>query len=460
MVKDVWRYLRAERAQHHAALCELLRIPSISAQREHAPDVRRAAEWLAQRLRAIGLEGVAVQPTAGHPVVLGQTPQRPDRPTVLIYGHYDVQPPEPLALWTTPPFEPTVRRGRLYARGAADDKGQLFIHLAVIEAWQRAGGGCPVNVKVLLEGEEEIGSPHLPPLLRARARALACDLVLVSDTHMLGARTPSITAGLRGICCAEIVVQTAARDLHSGNWGGAVANPLQVLAELLVACKDPRSGKVRIPGFYDAVKPLPAHWRRALAETPHDDAAVARALGVPALFGERGHGTLARIGARPTFEVNGVAGGYAGEGIKTVLPCEARAKVSLRLVPDQRPAEVFAALERHLAACAPPHARVSVRALENSAPAVRLDASFPELDAARRAVTGVFGRAPLLTLEGGSVPIVAEFTRTLRRPTLLLGFGLPDDNLHAPNEKLDLAMFERGTRTVALLFAELAATRS
>lgn len=457
MVEDVWRYLRAEQAPQREALFELLRIPSVSAQREHAADVARAADWLAERLRWIGLEGVAVQPTAGHPVVFGQTAQRPGRPTVLIYGHYDVQPPEPLALWKTPPFEPTVRRGRLYARGAADDKGQLFIHLAVLEAWQRAGGGCPVNVKVLFEGEEEIGSPHLPALLRARARALACDVVLVSDTHMLGPRTPSITAGLRGICCCEIIVRTAKTDLHSGNWGGAVANPLQVLAELLVACKDPRSGKVRIADFYADVKPLPARWQRALAATPHDGAALLRALGVPAFFGERGYGTLARIGARPTFEINGVIGGYAGEGIKTVLPCEARAKVSMRLVPEQRPAAVLAALRRHLAACAPPHARVSVRPLENSAPAVRLDEDFPELEAARRAVARVFGREPLLALEGGSVPIVAEFSRTLRCPTLLLGFGLPDDNLHAPNEKLDLSMFERGTRTVALLFAELAA---
>jgi acetylornithine deacetylase/succinyl-diaminopimelate desuccinylase-like protein len=451
-MEAIFDYLDQQREDHLQQLFELLAIPSVSTLASRRRDVQRAADWVAAHLRQIGLEQVQVHPTDGHPIVMARSEIDPAKPTVLIYGHYDVQPAEPLELWHSPPFEPTIRDGRLYARGAADDKGQLFIHLKVLEAFLRVRGRLPLNVRLLIEGEEEIGSPNLSPFLERHAPDLACDVVVVSDTHMQGIDHPSITTGLRGLACAELRVRTAAGDLHSGNYGGAIANPIQVLAELLVACKDPRSGRILIPGFYDPVRELDPAVRQSVAQVPHDEHQFAEEIGASAPFGEEGFSTLERIGARPTFEVNGISGGYSGDGVKTVLPAEAMAKISMRLVAQQDPSAVIASFRSFIEKIAPPHADVSVRPMRDAAQPTLIDPEFPQMRHAAQAVKQVFGREPLYTLEGGSIPVVAEFRRILQRETILLGFGLPDDNLHAPNEKLDLRMLERGLRTVATFF--------
>ncbi|MCA9670140.1 MAG: dipeptidase [Myxococcales bacterium] len=458
-MKDIFDYFAAQRDRHVAELCTFLSIPSVSTRSEHKGDVARAATWVASSLERAGLEDVVINPTKGHPCVTGHTPHVAGAPTVLVYGHYDVQPPEPLELWKSPAFAPEIRQGRIYARGAADDKGQVFLHLKVLEAYKAVRGGCPINVKVLIEGEEEIGSPNLVPFVKANKKLLACDAVIVSDTHMLGVNTPSITVGLRGLAALQMTVRAAKSDLHSGTFGGGVANPLQVLAEILVGCKDPKSGKIKIPGFYDQVRKLGAADKKALALVPHDDAAWLKSTGAPALFGEAGFGTLARIGARPTFEINGMWGGYTGEGVKTVLPSEAHAKISMRLVPDQDPREIVKLAKAHIEAIAPDHVKVDVRIDKNMGSPSFVDPNFPAMAAAARAVERVFKKAPAFTREGGSIPIVADFERVLGRPTVLLGFGLPDDGLHAPNEKFDLRMFDKGVRTLACLIDELAAAQ-
>lgn len=450
---DIVAYLTAERERHLAELREFLAIPSVSTAPGNARDVRRAADWVVAQLRQMDLQQVDVHATeGGHPIVTARTETDARKPTALVYGHYDVQPAEPLDLWETPPFAPSIRDGKIYARGAADDKGQLFIHLKVLEAYRRVRGAAPINVKLLLEGEEEVGSPHLAPFLRRHAEQLACDVVIVSDTHMQGLDAPSITVGLRGLACVMVSVRTAGKDLHSGVYGGAVANPIQVLAELLVACKDPTTGRVRIPGFYDDVRRVSAAVQEQLDAAEIDDAAYARAIGASALFGELGFTTRERAGARPTFEVNGIWGGYTGEGMKTVLPCEAHAKISMRLVADQDPSAITRAFARYLESVAPAHASVTVTELRDAALPTLVDPDFPEMRHAARAVREEFGKAPAYLLEGGSIPIVAEFARILGRRSILLGFGLPDDNLHAPNEKFDLQMFDRGLRTVARFY--------
>ena len=455
-MKDVLQYLAKNRTRFVDELKEFLSIPSISTKQEHQADMQRAAAWVATHLETVGLKDVAVHEGAGHPIVTARSAELAGAPTVLVYGHYDVQPADPVELWKTPPFTPTQRGTKLFARGAADDKGQLFIHLKVIEAFNKVRGGLPLNVKVLIEGEEEIGSPSLAPFLRGHKKALACDALLISDTHMHDISTPSITCGLRGMVCAELTVRTAKGDQHSGTFGGTIANANQVLAELLVACKDPKSGKVKIPGFYDDVVRLSAKQKRSLAALPHDDALYAKGLGAPEVFGEKGFSTLERAGARPTFEVNGMSGGYTGDGMKTVLPCEAKAKLSMRLVANQRPREVFALLKAHLAAVAPPHAKVTVKKLENDGEATMVSLDSLAMKTATKAVETVFGKEPVFALEGGSIPIVADFRAVLGAEAILLGFGLPDDNLHAPNEKFDLRMLERGLKTVAYFLDDYA----
>lgn len=455
-VKDVIRYIDENRTRHLSELMAYLSIPSVSTKREHAADVVKAAEWTAAQFNAVGLTRVQIHQTKGHPIVTAESPRIANAPTVLIYGHYDVQPPEPLELWQTPPFSPTVRKGKIFARGAADDKGQVFIYMKAIEALFRVRGALPINIKVLIEGEEEIGSPHLVPFVKAHAKQLACDLILVSDTHMTGLKTPSITTGLRGISCLEVTVQCAERDLHSGTFGGTVGNPIQVLAEMLSACKNAKTGKVNIPGFYDGVRKLSPAEKRSLKALPHSDRAHARSVGAPQVFGEKGYSTLERVGARPTFEINGIYGGYTGEGVKTVLPCEARAKISMRLVPDQDPTKLARNATAFIKKLAPPHARVSVKVEKNQGWPTRVDPNFSAMKSASDAVKQVFGKAPLYTLEGGSIPIVADFKKILKKETILLGFGLPDDNLHAPNEKFDLEMLDRGIKTIVCLMENLA----
>jgi acetylornithine deacetylase/succinyl-diaminopimelate desuccinylase-like protein len=424
----------------------LLRIPSISTLPDHADDIRRAAEWLADHMRAIGLEHVRVDPTAGHPVVVADWLHAPGRPTVLIYGHYDVQPVDPLDLWISDPFDPQVRDGNLYARGASDDKGPFFAHLKALEAYLRAAGTLPLNVKVLCEGEEEIGSAHLDAYVYAHAADLAADVVLISDTTILGPDQPSIVYGLRGLCYMEVEVTGPDHDLHSGQYGGAVHNPLQALCEMIAALHD-AEGRVTLPGFYDKVRPLSNEERAEIARLPFDEERLKRETGVPAGWGEAGYTIAERIGARPTLEVNGVIGGWTGPGSKTVIPARALAKISMRLVADQDPDEIDRLFREHIQRIAPDTVRVAVRSLAHGAPAL-VDRHHPAMEAAARAYEAGFGARPVFTREGGSIPIVATFQKALGAPSVLMGLGLPDDRFHSPNEKFALANFYRGIATI------------
>ncbi len=434
-------------------LFDFLRIPSVSARSEHREDVRRAADWVGRHLRATGFETEVVD-TPGHPVVLGEWKKAgPGAPTLLIYGHYDVQPAEPLDLWTSPPFEPEIRDGRLYARGATDDKGQLYLHLKALELLMGSEGRLPVNVVVVAEGEEEIGSPSLLPFLRDYRDRLDCDAVIISDSQMFAPGVPSLLSSLRGLAYVEIHVQGARSDLHSGAYGGAVPNAATVLARLLASLHD-ADGRVAIPGFYDRVAHWDAEARAAIGGLPFDEEGFREETGAPGLQGEAGYGTLERLWIRPTCEVNGLLSGYTGEGAKTVLPARAMAKVSFRLVPDQDPDEIPALLRRHLQAVAPPQVRVEVRELHHGRP-WRGAPEGPVFEAARRALTRSFGREPVLTGEGGSIPIVSDFEKVLGAPVLLLGFGLPGSNLHAPDEWFPDAHLEKGIETLLYLYEEL-----
>ncbi len=436
-------------------LFTLLRIPSVSTASEHKGDVRRAAEFLRERFAEAGLEHITIYETPGHPIVYGDWLHAgADKPTVLVYGHYDVQPAEPLELWETPPFEPTVRGGDVYARGASDDKGQAYTHVKAIEAWLKTQGSIPVNVKIILEGEEEIGSPNLVPFLESHTDLLACDMVLISDTSMFAPEVPSITYGLRGLAYMQVEVQGANRDLHSGIYGGAVGNPINALAEIIARLKT-ADGKVAIPGFYDDVKELTPDERAEYAKLPFDEAAYKAALGLADVTGEAGYSTLERASARPTLDVNGIWGGYQGEGAKTVLPAKAGAKISMRLVPDQDPHTIEELFIRHVESLAPEGVTVKVHGHHGGPPAItRLD--FPGMKAAAQAFSDVYGKEPLFTREGGSIPIVGAFKRVLGVDSILMGFGLNSDAIHAPNEKFSLKDYHRGIKTSAAFFARLA----
>jgi acetylornithine deacetylase/succinyl-diaminopimelate desuccinylase-like protein len=438
---DALAYARAHRARFLSELMDLVRIPSVSTAPERAADVARAAHWLADHLRALGFES-RVDATDGHPVVRADWVRAPGRPTVLCYGHFDVQPPEPLALWTRPPFEPVVDGDVLYARGASDDKGQLFIHVKAVESILRTTGTLPVNVKFLLEGEEEIGSPSLQPYVTRQRRALAADTALVSDGSLFAPDLPTITVGLRGLLYTEIHVTTAEHDLHSGEYGGAVPNAVGAVAQIVAGLKDKR-GRIRVPGFYTRVRTPDSAERAAWDRLPFDDARFRAVAGVSATPGEDGHTILQRTWARPTLDVHGIAGGFVGEGLKTVIPATASAKVSMRLVPDQRPDRLFGAFERYVRRLAPPGARVEVRKTGTATP-VLVSVNAPSVRAAARALEATYGVPPVYTRSGGSIPVVAAFDRTLKIPTVLMGFGLSDDNLHAPNEKFDLRNFWAG----------------
>ncbi len=434
-------------------LFAFLRIPSVSARSEHDPDTRSACDWVVARLEAAGLEAERLE-TGGHPVALGSwRGAGPDAPTLLIYGHYDVQPAEPLDLWTSPPFEPTVRDGRIYARGAADDKGQLFLHLAALEVLLRTRGRLPVNVVVLAEGEEEVGSPHLLPFVERWKERLAADAVVISDSAMFAEGLPSLLFSLRGLAYAEIRVRGARGDLHSGAYGGAVPNPATALARILASLHD-EAGRVTLPGFYDAVVPWDDETRAGIAGLPFDDEAFRSGVGAPALQGETGYSTLERLWIRPTCEVNGLLSGYTGEGAKTVLPAEAMAKVSFRLVPDQDPARVVDQLRTHVARVAPSAVEVEVVELHGGRP-WRARPEGPFFEAAREALEEAFGVPPVLTGEGGSIPIVGEFERILGARAVLLGFALPGANMHAPDEWFPLDHLERGILTLLAFYDRL-----
>jgi acetylornithine deacetylase/succinyl-diaminopimelate desuccinylase-like protein len=452
-MSEALEYLEQHRARFLEELFALLCIPSISSSPEHQGEVARCAEWLADHLRTIGFEQVEVLPTAGHPVVYADWLHAPGRPTVLIYNHYDVQPVDPLDEWQTPPFEPTVREGQLYARGAADDKGQLLIHLKALEALLQTEGGLPVNVKILYEGEEEIGSEHLEPFLAAERERLAADLVLISDTAMFERGLPSICYGLRGLAYFQVDLEGPASDLHSGSYGGAVANPAEVLARLIAQLKDDQ-GRIVVPGFYDEVRPLSDQERAEFARLPFDEARYKRELGVEALWGEAGFSVLERLWARPTLEVCGLWGGFQGAGSKTIIPARASAKLSCRLVPDQDPERVTRLVEQHLRALCPASVRLRFTPMAGGRPSITpLD--HPAVGAAQRALRAGFDAEPVFIRAGGSIPVVASFESLLGLPTVLMGFGLPDERNHAPNERFDLGNFAGGLRSSLHWWREL-----
>ena len=449
------RFLDETAEQRRASYMDLLRIPSISTLSEHAADCRRAAEWVATELRRIGIEHVEVSETGGHPVVYGDWLHADGAPTALVYGHYDVQPVDPIELWESSPFEPIVKGDRILARGASDDKGQIHIHLKAAEALLATRGRLPVNLRYVFEGEEEASSEHLDGWLEANRDRLAADVAVISDSGFFDGNLPAITIGLRGITYAQIDVEGSPVDLHSGSYGGAVQNPANALCEIIAGLKGP-DGRILVPGFYDDVVPLSDGDRAALAELPFDEETYRESLGLPALFGETGYTTIERRGARPTLDVNGIWGGFQGEGGKTIIPAHAHAKVSCRLVADQDPDRIFEALRRHVAAVAPSGVRVSVQYLSGGRPSLT-PMDHPATQAAARALEATFGRAPLYVREGGSIPVSASFEAILRLPVVLLGFTPPDDNAHAPNESMDLRNYETAIRTVARCWDEFAA---
>jgi acetylornithine deacetylase/succinyl-diaminopimelate desuccinylase-like protein len=433
---------------------ELVRIPSISALPEHAPDCRRAAEWIAADLERIGMEHVELAETGGHPIVYADWLHADGAPTVLVYCHYDVQPVDPLDLWTSPPFEPVVVGNRILGRGVADDKGQLHLHLRAIEALLGTRGRLPINLRIVFEGEEESSSVHLDDWLAANRHRLAADFALISDTGFFEGNIPSITIALRGMLYVQIDVTGTDVDLHSGGYGGAVENPANALARIIAGLKD-EQGRILVPGFYDDVVELTDQERRRLAELPFDEEAYLARLGLPELHGEAGYTTLERRGARPTLDVNGLWGGFQGEGSKTIIPAHAHAKVSCRLVTAQDPDRIFEALRDHVLAIAPAGIRVDVTKLGGGHPSLT-PIDHPATQAAARALAATFGREPVYIREGGSIPVCATFEQTLGLPVVLLGFDPPDQRAHAPNEWMDLDNYETGIRTVARMWDEVA----
>ena len=446
-------YAQAHRQQFLDELKELVSIPSVSTDPAAGPDMLRAAGWVAARLRSLGMSKVQILPTAGHPVVFGEYLQAgADRPTVLVYGHYDVQPAEPLELWVSPPFEPQQRGDNLYGRGASDMKGQVVISLKAVESLVRAGE-LPINLKFLVEGEEEVGSPSLGDFIAAHKDLLACDFALNPDTGMIAAETPTITYGLRGLAYFELRVSGPDHDLHSGIFGGSVHNPAQALCELVAGMHD-EQGRITLPGFYDSVRPLSEQERAELARLPVDEKFYLSQTGAPALSGEAGYTPVERVGARPTLEVNGLLSGFTGEGSKTVLPAKAMAKISMRLVPDQDPNQVRKQLERYLEEHAPRTVRWELVQYAGG-PASITDLDIPGVRALAAAQEAVWGVRPVFRREGGSVPVVAQMKDLLGVESVLTGFGLPDDNLHAPNEKIHLPTFYRGIDTLIWFFYNL-----
>jgi len=447
--------IRSEQPRYLRELQEFLRIPSVSARPEHDSDTRAAAEWVRDALRTAGIEA-SLHETPGHPVVLGEWHGAgPAAPTVLIYGHYDVQPAEPIGEWSSPPFEPEVRAGHLYARGAADDKGQVFLHLKALEALLSTTGSLPVNVVVLIEGEEEVGSPNLVAFVEAHRERLRCDTVVISDSAMFAPGLPSLLFSLRGLAYVELRVSAARSDLHSGAYGGAVPNPAMALARILATLHD-EEGRIAVPGFYDRVIEWDEGTRASIRALPFEDEDFRAQVGAPGLSGEAGYSTLERLWIRPTCEVNGLLSGYTGEGAKTVLPARAMAKVSFRLVPDQDPAEVVELLRTHVARVAPPGVQAEVVDLHGGPP-WRGSLEGPLFEAAATALKEGFGVPPVPVGEGGSIPIVGAFERILGAPVLLLGFALPGANMHAPDEWFPVDHLERGPITLVRLLEELAA---
>ncbi|MGN7723803.1 dipeptidase [Chitinophaga sp. 22620] len=443
---QVWKDYQAQHKDRFLnELLELLRIPSVSADSRHNEDTKRCAEAVKQRLTEAGAEKVEVCPTAGHPIVYGEKIIDPSLPTVLVYGHYDVQPPDPLDLWTSPPFEPVIKDGKIFARGACDDKGQFFMHVKAFETMIKTNT-LPCNIKFMIEGEEEVGSNNLGIFLDENKDRLKADVVLISDTSMISLDTPSIDTGLRGLAYMEVEVTGPNRDLHSGVYGGAVANPATILAKMIASLHD-ENNHVTIPGFYDGVLELSPAERENLNKAPFDEAEYKKDLGVDELWGEKGYTTIERTGIRPTLEVNGIWGGYTGEGAKTVLPGKAFAKISMRLVPNQDWVKISDLFKAHIEKIAPKSVKVKVTAHHGGSPYVT-PTDHLAFKAASQAIAATFGKEPIPVRGGGSIPIVALFEKVLGLKTVLMGFGLDSDNLHSPNEKYDLANFYKGIETI------------
>jgi len=448
-------HISRQREKWLEELNEWLRIPSVSTDPERRGEMVAAAEWLEEKLVAAGCQETAVWPTDGHPIVFGSYRSADSAPTILAYGHYDVQPEDPVEGWESPPFEPTVRDGRLFARGAVDDKGQLYVHVKALETWLATCGSCPVNIIYLIEGEEEVGSPNVGKVVRENIDKLACDAVVISDTSMFAPGLPSLCYGLRGMAYCQIDARGPKGDLHSGSFGGAVVNPAEALARLLASCRDTETGAISIPGFYNDVVPLTPKELRDWGELPFDESAYRDDLGVAALSFEGDYGVLERLWARPTFEVNGLLSGFTGEGSKTVLPATAMAKVSMRLVPDQNPDEIMDALEAHLEELAPAGIDIEVTRMLG-ARAWLAPRDHPVLLAAGRALERGFSAEPVYIREGGGIPLVGLLDELLGVPAVLMGLGLPDENAHAPNENLSLENFYGGIASAVYFHEELA----
>jgi acetylornithine deacetylase/succinyl-diaminopimelate desuccinylase-like protein len=457
MTNNVVDFINLHRDRYVEELKRYLAIPSISALPQHAGDIRACAEWTAAELTRIGMQNVRLIETPGNPVVYADWLDAPGAPTLLFYGHYDVQPVDPLDLWESPPFEATVRDGEIYARGSADDKGQIFMHFKAIEAWLKQGGKLPVNIRIFIEGEEEVGSKHLDQFVRDHRDQLKADVVVISDSPMFDRGIPSICYGLRGLAYFQLDVRGTKSDLHSGSFGGAVANPAFVLSQILAQMKD-RGGRVKIPGFYEDVRALRDDEREQWKRLPFNETKYRKELGAPKLFGESGYSTLERVWARPTFEVNGLLAGFTGEGAKTVIPAVSMAKISMRLVPDQDPDKVAGLFEAYLKKVAPKTVDWKLTRMHGGKPWMA-DFDNPFVQAAGRAIELGFGKAPVFNREGGSIPVVSTFQQELGVPSVLFGIGLPDENAHAPNEKLDLGNFHNGVIAAAYLYDEFGKLR-
>ena len=448
---DLDKYLEQNDSRILGELFEFLRIPSVSARSEHNGDTARAAEWLRQSLEGIGMTA-SIHPTSGHPIVIGEWREAEDAPTVLVYGHYDVQPAEPLDLWTSPPFEPTIRDGKIYARGSVDDKGQLFLHVKALEAHLATRKRLPLNIVLIAEGEEEVGSANLEEFVSENQDLLKADVAVISDSSMFAPGQPSILSSLRGLAYFQIDVQGPKSDLHSGSYGGAVVNPATALARIIASFHD-SNGHIAIEGFYDKVREWEPEIREQMKQLPFNEKDFLEEVGAPALDGEKGYTILERVWTRPTCEVNGILSGYTGEGAKTVLPAKAMAKVSCRLVPDQDPAEIEKLMDAHVKKISPAGVTVTVQHLHGGRPwKAKLDG--PIFDAARRALSKAFEREPVIVGEGGSIPVVGDFQRILGTPVLLVGFGLPGENAHAPDEWMSTDNFRKGMIAMAALWDE------
>jgi acetylornithine deacetylase/succinyl-diaminopimelate desuccinylase-like protein len=459
-IQLVLDYLEQNQTRFIEELCQYVRFPSVSAQANHGQDLHACAEWLVKHCQDIGLEA-RLCPTAGHPVVIAKT-RRPlsnhdNRPNFLIYGHYDVQPPEPFELWKSPPFEPRIVGRSLFGRGATDNKGQNLAHLKAVEAYLKTGTPLPCDLTFIIEGEEEVGSANLGTFLKKNRDELSCDAVVISDTGMPAKNQPALTYALRGIVAFELTVHGPSRDLHSGIFGGTVDNPALALCQLLAKLRD-QNGRVAIPGFYDEVKPLSPYERKEFRRLPLKEVEYRKFLGVTKLFGERGYTPVEQRSARPTFEINGLTSGYQGEGSKTIIPAWARAKITARLVPDQKPARIIKLVRQHLHKLCPPTVRLEIEAGHGAEPYL-VSPTGAQAQAALRALRAAFGCQPVLMREGGSIPILNQFKTILRADALMLGLALPDDNAHSPNEKFDLDCFAKGQRMSAFLWQELSSAR-